>query len=99
MDAVGACGHRYVGAGVDKKSSCQLPVGSGQWLRFGYCVDCFSRQLFQFARRQIFLSKLDVLHAGAGGFGYFFEQAATAGGFVAWKCGAIGDVVEHGASA
>ncbi len=99
MNAVSACGQGYVSAGVDEQSSCQWPVASCQLPCFGCCVDCLVGQLFQFARRQIFLSKLDVLQAGAGGFGYFFEQAATAGGLIPGKRGAVGDVVEHSASA
>src|ERR1700678_1928576 len=95
MNAVGPCGESHVRAGVDEKSSCQLPVDSCQLLRFGDSVDCLTRQLLQFARRQVFLSKLDVVHAAAGGFGDFLEQLAAACRLVPGKCGAVSDVVEQ----
>ncbi len=51
----------------------------------------------ELARQEIFFAELDVVDAGAGGFGDFFEEAATAGGFVSGEGGAVGDVVEEAA--
>ena len=61
-------------------------------------ADGFAGQGFQVAGGEIFFAELDVVDAGAGGFGDFFQEAATAGGFVAGECGAVGDVVEEAAA-
>ena len=58
------------------------------------CAHGFLGQRFQFARGKIFFAELDVVDAGAGGFADFFQEAATARGFIAGECGAVGDVVE-----
>ena len=70
---------------------------SGQFLRFADCAYRLSCQRFQVASGEIFFAELDVVDAGAGGFGDFFEEAATAGGFVGCEGGAVGDVVEKAA--
>jgi hypothetical protein len=44
---------------------------------------------------EIFFSELDVIDVGAGGFGYFVEEVAAAGWFVAGEGRAVGDVVEE----
>ncbi len=46
---------------------------------------------------QIFFAELDVVDSGAGGFGDFLEETATARGFVCGEGGAVGDAVEKAA--
>jgi hypothetical protein len=94
MDAVGFDCQGYVGAGVDQESSSQFSVLS---FRLGHDTDGFSREAFQIAYGKISFAELDVVDAGAGGFGDFFEEAATAGGFVSGERRAVGDVVEKAA--
>ena len=43
----------------------------------------------------MFFAELDVVDAGACGFGDFGEKTAAAGGLVAGEGGAVGDVVEE----
>ena len=94
MDAVGADRQGYVGSGIDQESSSQFSVLSFQ---LGNDFDGFVGQRFQIAGGEISFAELDVVDAGAGGFGDFFEEAATAGGFVSREGCAVGDVVEKAA--
>jgi hypothetical protein len=97
VDALGSDSQGDVGAGVDEESGSQGPGARGQSTCFANCANGFAGQLFQLSCREIFFAELDVIHASAGGFGDLFEQAATAGEFVAEEGAAVGDVVEKAA--
>jgi len=92
MNSVGPGGERDVGAGVDQESSFQAAVLRSQLFDGGHG---FSGQGFQIASGKIFFAKLNVVHARADGFAYFFQEQAATRGFVRGERGAIGDVVEE----
>ena len=94
MNAGGSGGEGYVGAGVDEERSSQFSVLSSQSKDD---ADCFAGQRFQVAGGEIFFAELDVVDAGAGGFGDFVEETSAAGVFIAGEGGAVGDVVEEAA--
>jgi hypothetical protein len=98
VDAVGFGGQRDVGAGVDEEGGRRLPTVSCQFLCFADCMHRFSRQGFQLACGKIFFAELDVVDAGAGSSGDFFQEVTPAGKFVSREGGAVGDVVEKAAS-
>ena len=91
MDAVGSDCQRDVCSRVDKKCSSQFPVLSSQ---FCDCGDGFACKGFQFAGWKILFAELDVVHSGADGFTYFFQETASSGGFVCGERGTVGDVVK-----
>jgi hypothetical protein len=57
----------------------------------------FSGQRLQVPAGEILFAELYEVNMGAGGFGDFFQEAATAGEFVSGKSGTVGDVVEKAA--
>ena len=79
VDAVGSDGQGDVSAGVDEEGGSQLAVLSSQ---LGDNAHRLRRQGFQVARGEIFFPELDVVDAGAGGLGDFFQYVAMTRGFV-----------------
>jgi len=67
-------------------------VVSGQC--FADCSHGFTGQGFEIARREIFFAELDVIHASACGFTYFFQEQAAPRGFVCGESAAIGNVIQ-----
>jgi len=94
MDAVGSCGERDVGAGINEESSPQFRTSS-QWSAVAHGREGVASQHFQFSHAQIFFAELDVVDSGTRGFGDFGEQGPAASAFVATKLASVGDVIEQ----
>jgi hypothetical protein len=62
---------------------------------FIYDHDGVTGQIFEFAGAQIALPKLDVIHANARSFGYFGQQIAATGAFIAAKLASVSNVIEQ----
>ena len=90
MDAVGPSAESDIGAGTDQKVRCTFRV-----LRFANDANNVTGQRLQFAGREVFFPKLDVIHAGTGGFRYLGQQKFTAVWLGSGKLFAVGDVVEE----
>jgi hypothetical protein len=71
-------------------------VGRGQC--FADCSYSFAGERFEVVSCEIFLAELDVVDSGQCRFMDFFQETATAGGFVGREGGAVGDVVEEAAN-
>ena len=92
VHAIGAHGQGNVAARIDQDAGTLCARTPARSFDPPHCV---ASQRFQFARRKIFFSQLNVINAGTRGLRNFFQQALASRALIAGKLGAVGNVIQE----